>query len=321
MAFCSPYPHFDTVKGMYVVIPITLLSAIIALIGNASVLFVILRNEALRTQSAYRFIASLSTADILVSSVAQPFYVAILVLGSHYSCWLERIGHFCGALTSASSTLAILIVSVDRYIFITKPLHYHMIMSSGRVYAGLAYIWVSAVLVSFLPYITGIKIFHIIVLSAAILNYCITSYCYFIIYRVVARRVDDDLISRQNKSRRQNQATRTVAFVLVTMAVCWLPYIIGSLIWALDVNHWTPNSNMMSVYFWLLALGHWNSSINVLIYSWKNTELRTALKKFIGYKSRLTEDLSSNNHPMPSKDIVHRKHDAKDDQLTVETVA
>ena len=193
-------------------------------------------------------------------------------------------------------------------------------MSSGRVYAGLAYIWVNALLVSFLPYMTGIKIFHIIVLSAAILNYSVTSYCYFIMYRVVVRRVDDDLISRQNTSRRQNQATRTVAFVLVAMAVCWLPYIISSFIWALDVKHWTPDSSIMSVYFWLLALGHWNSSINVLIYSWKNTELRKALKAFIRYRSRLNEDLSSNNHPMPSKDIVSRKHDAKEDRMTLETI-
>ena len=262
-------------------IPISMVSAVIALAGNSLVLVVIIRHECLRSQPAYQFIASLAIADILVSSLAQPLYVALLF---NQDCWLKRISHFLGSLSSSASALGLLIVSIDRFIFITKPLHYYMIMKPNRIYVALCYIWVSAVAIAFLPYAVGIKVFHIVVLSATILNYFITGCCYSTIYRIVSNRVHDDLASNQCRSHRQRQATRTIAFVILAMAICWLPYIITSFVWSLNIQHWSSDSYIISVYFWLLALGHWNSSINVLIYGWKNKELRSAVVLFLGIK-------------------------------------
>eukprot|EP00794_Sanderia_malayensis_P003421 gene3422-3912_t len=281
---CSPYPEFVSIDGEYVVLPITMISAIIALIGNVLVLTVIIKHEALRSQPAYRFIASLSIADILVSVLAQPLYVAVLLSGGS-NCWVKRTGHFFGTISSSASALAVLIVSIDRLILITKPLQYQRIMTSLRVKAGLAYIWCTAVLISLTPYIVSIKTFHTIVLSATIFNYVCTIYCYLTIFRVVRKKVSNDVITLQNTSRRQHQATRTVAFVLLAMVVCWLPYVLCSFVWALNKNKWTKDATITSLYFWLLALGHWNSSVNVFIYSWKNKELRTAMKRCVGMRN------------------------------------
>ncbi len=291
--FCSPYPDFTDIKGKYYVIPITLISAVIALIGNALVLTVIIKHDGLRSQSAYRFIASLSFADILVSVLAQPLYVLVILPGSGHNCWLERVSHFVGSLSSSASALGLLIVSIDRLFFITRPLHYYSIMTSLRVKIGIAYIWVNAVFLALLPYITSIKAFHIVVFTATIANAIVTGYCYSTIYLVVSRSVGDEVINMQNRSRRQHQATRTVAFILLAMAICWLPYIVSSFVWALRKNEWGDDAPIISVYFWLLALGHWNSSVNVVIYSWKNSELRIAIKRFIGMKEREDEQVSS----------------------------
>ncbi|XP_065053828.1 octopamine receptor beta-1R-like [Rhopilema esculentum] len=308
---------------MYFVIPITLVSAVVALIGNILVVIVIMRREPLRSQSAYKFITSLAIADILVSSVAQPLYVSVLMSGSGSYCWLERVSHFFGSLASSASALGLLIVSIDRYIFITKPLHYHFLMTPFRVWFALIYIWVSAVLISLLPYMAGKKAFHIVVFSATILDHFVTGVCYLTIYRVVTMKVSDDLINNQNKSHRQRQATRTVAFVLLAMVICWMPYITASFVWGINIEKWAPDSAMISVYFWLLALGHWNSSVNVMIYSWKNTELRSSLKSFLGIRSQENENLSSNNHNNSNQNqIAPQKaiNQSRPETLTVESL-
>ena len=291
---CSPYPSFAEIEGRYVVMPITMMLAVIALTGNVLILTVILKYEALRSQSAYRFIASLASADILVSLLAQPLYVTVLKLGSNNSCLLKCVSHFVGTLSSSASSLGILIVSIDRYYFITRPMHYHAIMTPFRVNIALGYIWITSLFLSSMPYIVGMKSFHIIVFTATLASLVITTYCYYTIYRIVTHKVGDEIITAQNKSRRQHQATRTVALVLLAMTVCWTPYIACSLVWALDIQGWTENAGIKSVYFWLLAIGHSNSALNVLIYSWKNTELRAAMKRFLGIGDAKREPMSSN---------------------------
>jgi len=312
---CSPYPAFSVVHGMYIVIPITIISAVVALAGNSLVLLVILRRDCLRSQPAYQFIASLSAADILVSSLAQPLYVTMLF---NEDCWLKRISHFVGSLSSGASALGILIVSIDRFIFITKPLHYFMIVKPARVYAALVYIWLSAVAIALLPYYDGVKLFHIVVFSATIFNYFCIGYCYATIYRIVSNRVNDDLANKQIKSRRQRQATWTIAFVVLAMAVCWLPYTITSFVWSLNVHAWPPDSYIISVYFWLLALGHWNSSINVLIYNLKNKELRSAVMFFLGIRCRDECNRStSNNANEQSRKIASERSIPKNEETLI----
>ena len=309
---CSPYPAFSFIQAMYFVIPITMISAVIALVGNSFVLLVIVRREHLRSQPAYQFIASLATADILVSSLAQPLYVTLLFDGD---CWLKRISHFVGSLASSASALGLLIVSIDRLIFITKPLHYYMIVKPARVYIALGYIWLNAVAISLLPYIAGIRNFHIVVLSATMINFATVGYCYWTIYRIVSQRVNADLTSNQSRSRHQRQATWTIAFVILAMVICWLPYIITSFIWSLDMARWSPDSYIISVYFWLLALGHWNSSVNVLIYSWKNRELRSSVLLFLGIRLGHENSLSfSNNANDQNPGMLSRKHVANNDE-------
>lgn len=293
--FCSPFPASSGIQGMYIVIPITTVSAIVALFGNCLVVYVIIKRETLSSQPAYKFIGSLAAADILVSAVSQPLYIALLL---NKGCWLARIGHFVGSLSSSASALGLLIVSIDRYIYITRPLHYFMIMKPIRIRVALAYIWSCAVAISFLPYLVGMEIFHAVLLAATIFNYFVIGYCYVTIYRVVSCRVSGDSVEVQNKDRRQRQATRTIAFVVFAMVICWLPYIVVSFIWSLDVSYYQPSSTIISVYFWLVALGHWNSSVNVIIYGWKNKELRSAILSFFGIRI--------NDNMMLSLSITHK---------------
>ena len=315
---CSPYPAFSFIRAMYFVIPITVISAVIALIGNSFVLLVIVKREYLWSQPAYQFIASLASADILVSSLAQPLYITLLFKGD---CWLKRISHFVGSLASSASALGLLIVSIDRLIFITKPLHYYMIVKPARVYIALVYIWFNAVAISLLPYVAGIRNFHIVVLSATVINFITIGYCYATIYRIVSHRVNADLTRNQSRSRRQRQATWTIAFVILAMVICWLPYIITSFVWSLDVARWSPDSYIISVYFWLLALGHWNSSVNVLIYSWKNRELRSAILLFLGIKLANQNSLSISNNANDQNPGLSRKLKAtNDEQLIVDSL-
>ena len=276
---------FKEVAGFYIILPVTLIFAILASAGNILVFIVIMRHESLRSQSAYRFIASLNIADILVGMLAQPLYTAIIISGGGEYCWMERAAHFVGSVSSAASGIGLVCVSMDRYIYITKPLHYQEIMTEKRVIVALIYPWTVAVFSAFMPYITGVKAFHIFLFIAMFLDTAVMAFFYITILKVVRGKVSD---SDQPQGKRQSQATKTIAFVVLAYGICWLPFVTVSFVWSLNIPDHSPGSALVSAYYWTLALGHWNSAMNVTIYGWKNTELREAAKKFVGFKSQDT---------------------------------
>eukprot|EP00112_Aurelia_sp_Birch-Aquarium-sp1_P023437 Seg6987.1 transcript_id=Seg6987.1/GoldUCD/mRNA.D3Y31 product="D2 dopamine receptor A" protein_id=Seg6987.1/GoldUCD/D3Y31 len=71
----------------------------------------------------------------------------------------------------------------------------------------------------------------------------------------------------------------TMAIVIFAVSFCWTPFMVMSFIRSAHLYMTGDRDSYPSLYHWFLALGFGNSSINPLIYCWRNKAFRDAIKE------------------------------------------
>ena len=233
-------------------------------------------------------------------------FISILTeTGNNHSpiCKIRITSSYTSTALSIANLLAI---TIDRCLFITKPLKYPRIMTWRRTYMLLALIWLLAIVNANFVYLnigetpegavrctkkdktTGTIItifnFYIPVAGVLFLNYTI--------YKVatIQRRKIKECCSAQetirasmNTARRrrhfqQMKMMKTFAIVLGVLLFCVLPQMIASII----RQYFCQSSCIpISVAFSVTMIMGTNSVMNPLIYSVRSKEYRTVYLKFI----------------------------------------
>ncbi|XP_078507007.1 olfactory receptor 1F1-like [Lissotriton helveticus] len=116
-----------------------LLMYLVTLVGNGTIIFIIRVDTQLHTPM-YFFLSILSFVDICLTTSTVPKLLANIFLErksiSFHGCFLQL--HFFLSFGNMTGFL-LAIMAVDRYLAISKPLHYAMLMSKGvrvRLVAG-----------------------------------------------------------------------------------------------------------------------------------------------------------------------------------------
>lgn len=126
-----------------------------ALFGNLLVMVSVMRHRKLRVITNY-FVVSLALADMLVAIFAMCFNASVEVTGSWlFSVFMCDFWNSMDVYFSTVSILHLCCISVDRYYAIVQPLDYPLIMTKARTVVMLAFVWVSPVLISFVPIFAG----------------------------------------------------------------------------------------------------------------------------------------------------------------------
>lgn len=115
---------------------------LIVIFGNVLVLFAVFVNSHLRSTTHY-FIVNLAVADLLLGTTVLPFS-AILESRKRWDFGLV----FCDiwaavdVLCCTASIISLCVISVDRYIGVTRPLAYSSIMTKKRAILLILLVWI-----------------------------------------------------------------------------------------------------------------------------------------------------------------------------------
>ena len=277
------WPYNSNYWTQYILIVATGATMIISIPGNIFTGYVIASSQNLRNEPAYILICSVCVADTLLSSMAQPLYITMNLLGGRRNCLIDNIYFVCGWFSSVASTLGIIAITLDRYVYIIYPLHYRQQMTKKRAQCMTGTVWLIATLFATIPlvYHNSLLLSFVTLLTLIVVT-VFMAFSYKKVYREIRSNLQKS--TKTVKSRREHQATSTVLFIVLAFSVCWYPWTIVSFMIALhnqvsSVGPLQKNATIIKLHWIFLAIGYFNSALNVYIYGRKNTVLREAMRK------------------------------------------
>ena len=267
-------------------VPLTL----IAIIGNALVLFAILRTFSLRSAPSTVFICSLAITDLLVWLALQPIYIVSEFQHSTGSLLLKTREPMANLLCGVSlSTMTA--ISVDRCLALRCHVLYPNLMTTKRALYSSASLWFVCMFLSCLS--IWKKHVGIFIVTGLCLVICfVISFAAYIEIYVIVRRHEIQIHTQHqavnsfcpspSTSNNHNIATPKKSAIntfiyFICMIFCYSPYLIYLLLRITLVIGFERNW----LTFVIATVVFLNSSINPFLYCWRNREVRTSVVKIV----------------------------------------
>ena len=265
---------------------------------NLAVCLIMYCDKKLWTITNY-FVLSLSVADLLVSAVLIPFFIAENFTETATS------GHLVAFLLVAS-IYNMCAVTYERYIALTRPFHYRSIMSKRKALYVIALAWVVPTLTSLLPIAWEANlstVFHevyvIILVFIIVLVPCIAMIAIYLRLFFVVRSYLRRNRRRTTKGNRtgdragsEEKATLVFALILAMFLLCWLP-IIWMNICVVFKRSDLINMSLQYASFFTIVL---NTVLDPLIYALFKKDFNDAVKRKLKFCRIRRREKNDNEH-------------------------
>nr|CAH7737967.1 unnamed protein product [Callosobruchus chinensis] len=278
-------------------------TTLVTVLGNVLTMLAISLSKRLSSMMANYFVFSLAVSDLLVG-FSIPYHMLFYTTGfgsSKTSCLLRFV---FTSFACASSISNLVVIAMDRYVAIVYPLHYSRFMTKKRVCFLIATGWVTATTMASVPLIwndwhEGVRCELVHVVPHNFLawvvcpTFALTWTAMLLLYSRICREAnghvkrirettgtglqDGQVIST---TTRDSKSFQLMLMILGCFTVCWLPYFVVTMY----LHELIPN-----VYEISLNLAMANSSMNPLIYAWKNANFRKAFLSLL--KCRTPDDI------------------------------
>lgn len=289
-------------------------------LGNLGVIiFNIFLNNS-KTPTTY-LVVNLAVADLLACLTIYPIwiieFVQIITGIDGNETFFCKFSYSSATLSVSVSVLTLLAISFDRFLFITWPLKYPMMMTWLRVYILLCAIWVSVLLYQPLLILYNVpsELRGVCQSSTVVTLVCVTIYVYlpitlifFFNYKIFKlardqrRKIAETSLASEsdvpsssvqniNFSRRriirELKVIKTFAIVIGAFLFCLTPFSIVAAVDSLFCKSCVP----LSLVIILGDLAGVNSILNPFIYSIRHAEYRTAFRRhFLSLWSRCSSN-------------------------------
>ena len=276
---------------------------IMAISGNISVCYAVYRNQRLRSVSNM-FIVALAVGDLLMSFSCMPLSVATLVQSRWVFgttvCQLQGFAIFAFGMSSLN-TMGI--IAIGRYFCVVKPTRYIVLFRKQRILLYTAAVWCMALIGSvpplffqtggytfqpgkamyMYPFQTNLAFTVFIECVFVAAPFTLITFCYAKVFYTVSR--SNRVFTQENNPEQlranveEAKVTKTLALVMASFALCWLPISIMDYIDAARGEPTLP----CKVYLTYGFLAYLSSAVNPFIYGATNRrfrqEYKTILKK------------------------------------------
>ena len=284
---------------------VLILLVTVSIIGcNIITLLVVARSKRLRSNAGF-LMGQLAVVDLCVGIMTSSFAVLSSALGRWpYGDGLCGFVGFCTCFFCSVSIMTLMQMSVDRYVQISRPLHYAATMTIKRhvtfttilvlvfalffstpfygwgeyVYQPNAYICAFHFDVSMTFSLTC---FLVIVSPQSVV--IVTTYVK--LYKIARRHISsinntEETVgsnATNTKLKQQFKLVKTIGIVVGLFHICWMPAATFQLLTSFMpvLHHGTPD--WLDFTMWWLAIG--NSFFNFIVYTVNNKEFREELRK------------------------------------------
>lgn len=238
------------------------------------------------------FIINLAVTDLLVGAIIMPFWFHRMLqdrqntASTFYKAWVT-LDISCA--TASITSLAV--VSIDRYIVISKPLSYERFLPKSRAIFVILVVWCYSIGVAVLREINWLYYSLLVTVFSFLLPLATIVFAYANIFKAAkfqAQRIRRSCLPNSrgastNKKHfdKELKATKTISLVIGAFLVCWLPFFILSIV-SQRCQKCTISFEVVIIVKWL----HYaNSALNPIIYSMHNRDFRATVQSILFNKN------------------------------------
>nr|XP_006822243.1 PREDICTED: tyramine receptor ser-2-like [Saccoglossus kowalevskii] len=283
-----------------------LLITIIMFVGNLTVILVFIIYKELRSRQTNYLILNLAVTDWLLSILVMPFHVTEMITGNGWYfgyiwcvIWLSLENWL-----NFASILSLIVISLDRYIYIQHPYQYIHYITFRTILIEIVLVWLLSLACVFIPGVSGsTSVDEFIMLSQhniceplweewwTIISFILGFVIPFIVLsytniritctvkkqsRQICAQMQGNAVYRANIRKSQFKSIKTTVILVVLFCVMWLPYYITTLLYSLEYN----SEIVAELYYYFSILTYCNSAINPFMYA-HNKDFRKAYNKFM----------------------------------------
>ena len=256
--------------------------SVVAIVGNITVLTAIRQTPSMQKPS-FILLSGLAVADLGVGLVVQPSFtvIHILITTKHFDhiCSLVTFYNISSSFLSGISVATVAALSMERFLALKLNLRYEEIVTMKKTKTALVLIWISVGCLTS----SWLKSFQTyLVVACAFLSICsgLICFAYVRIYLVVRQqkaRIQDQLRHNQPKFAEEIKTAFATFILVIVFTLCSAPYMCVMIITQIlqpQGVHWLALNCSVSL---ILV----NSSINPMLYCWRNKKMRGAVKNVL----------------------------------------
>jgi len=225
-------------------------------------------------ETAHKLLIILATTDLLQGIVGMPVYIAHILLQDNTA--VSIASNFSGFTLVSMSIWVTSVISMEQYIAILHPFLYQRRMSSRKFIGMVLMMWILILSYNIAKIGLGIseeRQYMIIDCAYCLLSMMTILFCQRRILNTVNRIEKNQ--PQTAKRVRQNKSAQMCLAIVVSLAVCNLPYI------AYNVATLCCVKQDAGITQWTGVFGYLNNLCDGLIYFWRLSWMRNDAKKVL----------------------------------------
>ncbi|XP_020908440.1 somatostatin receptor type 5-like [Exaiptasia diaphana] len=280
---------------------LSLIMCILGIVGNSMIIIAVKKKRYLRSTTNYLLL------NLAISDLTSLFFLLLMAAGSALvlkngplSDFLCKffIAYHVPFTASLVSILTILVLAIERYFAIVKPMRSGLRLREDNVHFVIIAAWVTGCIVSLPYYVFGSyngkskncsyrnlshqdqAIFVVVVqIIFVFLPFIITTFCYFQIVRDIyfQNTVRPQNIPARRDAVSRRKLLRLSLSITVAFALCFIPLSI-----TLVMAAFRDESRFGRRYYKYASFLYFGqSALNPLLYAWQSTNFRQAFKELL----------------------------------------
>lgn len=244
---------------------------------NAVTVLAYWKSEQLQRKTSYFLIMLLSCVDLTTGLLGNSSFVllSVKVLMHNPDCKIYIFLENISLSLAAISFMTLLLLNIERYLCIVHPFFHRNKITKLRIFIGAVVLWCCGISSTLLRLFVS-KIGRILTSLVILVTFIAFVYIYVTIFRISRQRRRNSKRDGldKNANLQDLKVAKSCATVVGCTFLCVIPFAV--------INSLAPFTFLTySLAYWSCTLGLASSTLNSLIFFWRNSALRTEAKSLL----------------------------------------